>query len=80
MKNVVYTAAAANDLRTYRSQAERIMNAVSRYAATGAGDVRRLVGADGVLRLRVGQFRVIFTETTDTILVTKIGVRGAVYR
>jgi mRNA interferase RelE/StbE len=40
--------------------------------------VKSLVGVDAK-RLRVGDFRVIFTETTDTITVLDIGPRGGIY-
>jgi mRNA interferase RelE/StbE len=31
------------------------------------------------MRLRVGDYRVIFEETADEMIVTKIGPRGSVY-
>jgi len=40
--------------------------------------VKPLVGVDAK-RLRVGDFRVIFTETADTITVLDIGPRGGIY-
>ncbi|MGA2637402.1 type II toxin-antitoxin system RelE family toxin [Methylocella sp.] len=78
MKTVSYTRAAAGDLRTHRSNAKRIMAKIDRYAETGAGDVTQLVGSPA-LRLRVGDFRVIFEESETEIVVTKIGPRGDVY-
>jgi mRNA interferase RelE/StbE len=45
-------------------------------ASSQANNVKPLVGVDAK-RLRVGDFRVIFTETTDTIL--DIGPRGGIY-
>jgi mRNA interferase RelE/StbE len=36
------------------------------------------VGVDAK-RLRVGGFRVIFSETTDTITILDIGARGGIY-
>jgi mRNA interferase RelE/StbE len=56
----------------------RIMEKIERYAATGAGDVVGLVGSD-YRRLRVGEFRVIFDETSNEILVLRIGPRGSIY-
>ncbi|MEJ0093383.1 MAG: type II toxin-antitoxin system RelE/ParE family toxin [Methylocella sp.] len=78
MKTVSFTRAAAADLRVHRSDANRIVAKIERYAQTGAGDVKQLVGSTG-LRLRVGDFRVIFEETEAEIIVTKIGPRGDVY-
>ena len=78
MKVVTYTVSAACDLRRLRSVATRIMNKIDRYADTGAGDVKRLVGSTSK-RLRDGDFRIIFEETETEILVTRVGPRGDVY-
>lgn len=43
------------------------------------GDVRKLSGMDGY-RLRVGDFRVIFTRDGQIIEIIKIDNRGQVYR
>lgn len=43
-----------------------------------ANRVKRLVGTS-TLRLRVGDFRVLFIETADDIEVTKVAPRGAAY-
>jgi mRNA-degrading endonuclease RelE of RelBE toxin-antitoxin system len=40
---------------------------------------RALTGNDGVLRLRIGDFRVTFTETNDTVNVLDVGPRGGVH-
>jgi mRNA interferase RelE/StbE len=40
--------------------------------------VKQLVGVDAK-RLRVGDFRVIFTETIDTLIILDIGPRGGIY-
>jgi hypothetical protein len=45
--------------------ARRILVAMRRYADTGGGGVRRLIGAGGELRLRVGNWRVRFVERVD---------------
>jgi mRNA interferase RelE/StbE len=47
-------------------------------ASSQANNVKPLVGVDAK-RLRVGGFRVIFTETSDTITVLEIGPRGGIY-
>ena len=78
MKVVTYTVSAASDLQRLRSVATRIMNKIDRYAATGAGDVKRLVGSTSKRR-REGDFRIIFEETETEILVTRVGPRGDVY-
>ncbi len=47
-------------------------------AASQANNVKPLVGVEAK-RLRVGDFRVIFTETNDTITILDIGPRGGIY-
>ncbi len=44
-----------------------------------ANNVKALKGAKGVLRLRVGDWRVLFREDAATIAVLEIGPRGRVY-
>ena len=60
----------------------RITDKVESYArdpAALANMVVRLAGEKDLLRLRVGDFRVIFAESTDEIVVLDIGPRGSVY-
>lgn len=78
MKLDRYSQDALVDLRKYRSEAKRIMAKIERYAETGAGDVTQLVGV-AALRLRVGDFRVIFAETATAIDVLRIGPRRGIY-
>jgi mRNA-degrading endonuclease RelE of RelBE toxin-antitoxin system len=50
-----------------------ILEAVHRYAQTGAGRVKPLSGdLEGLLRLRVGNHRVIFDETDDTVTIHRV--------
>jgi mRNA-degrading endonuclease RelE of RelBE toxin-antitoxin system len=42
-------------------QARRIRGAVNRYATDDQGDVVKMAGRSGVYRLRVGDWRVLFT-------------------
>jgi mRNA-degrading endonuclease RelE of RelBE toxin-antitoxin system len=54
---------------------------IHRYADTGAGKVKPLCGElEGLLRLRVGNHRVIFDETGDAITVHHIRDRSEAYR
>jgi mRNA interferase RelE/StbE len=52
---------------------------IERFAKTGAGNVKRLIGRSGA-RLRIGDWRVIFVETTATIEVRAVGNRRDIYR
>ena len=58
---------------------ERIESAVDRLAITGQGDVRRLQ-AETTLRLRVGEWRVLFEQGDETIFVLAVRPRGRAYR
>ena len=80
-KAVVILPAAAKSLRRHRSEAGRILEKIEVYAldpASQANNVKKLVGSTA-LRLRVGDFRVVFEETETEIIVTRIGPRGSVY-
>lgn len=80
VKTVTYTAAADKVLRALPPDlAARIEDKVERYALTGEGDPKALVGADG-FRLRVGAWRIICTEDLVVVNVVKIGQRGQIYR
>jgi len=46
----------------------RIFAALHRFAESGEGDVRKLQGQSGELRLRVGDYRVRFTQEADDSL------------
>lgn len=75
MKTIIFTAAAAKDLDSLASEArEQVVDALSRFAVDGFGDVKKLAGRDGY-RLRVGVYRVLFTQDMTTILAVYVGRR-----
>jgi mRNA interferase RelE/StbE len=79
MKPITYTPTAARALTRLQKPARlAVVEKLGRYAETGAGDVRALTGRPGV-RLRVGDYRVVFTETDDAIQVLAIGHRRDIY-
>jgi mRNA interferase RelE/StbE len=81
MKSVLYTRTAAMALRRHANRAKLIRTKIKQYAddaTSQANNVKSLVGVDA-RRLRVGNFRVIFTETADTITILDIGPRGGIY-
>jgi mRNA interferase RelE/StbE len=81
MKSVLYTRTAATALRKHANRAELLRNKIRQYAddaSSQANNIKPLVGVDAK-RLRVGDFRVIFTETADTITILDIGPRGGIY-
>ena len=81
VKSVLYTRTAATALRKHANRAMLIRSKIRQYAddaSSQANNVKPLAGVDAK-RLRVGDFRVIFTETADTITILDIGPRGGIY-
>lgn len=63
MKRIVFSDQAKTDIRAIPQQtAMQILTAIHRLAETGAGKIKTLKGQGGEKRLRVGDFRVRFTE------------------
>lgn len=81
MKKISYTRSAVRALRKHRNVAPRIMAKVEAYAtnpAALANVVTEMIGKDS-LRLRVGDFRVLFRESATEVIVLDIGPRGDIY-
>ncbi|MFC3713067.1 type II toxin-antitoxin system RelE/ParE family toxin [Sphingoaurantiacus capsulatus] len=81
-RRIEYSRAAVKALRSIDVPASRLIRAkVKQYAvdpASLANNVKRLQGVDA-LRLRVGDYRVIFTETLIVLTVLKVGHRRQIY-
>lgn len=79
MKSVSFTPAG---LRGWRKLApdirQRLDQRLTEFASTGVGDVKRLKGRDGA-RLRVGDWRIIFYEDGDALVVVAAGHRREIY-
>lgn len=70
-------------LRMPQRDAKRIREKISLYAsqpAALANNVKVLQGQGGVMRLRVGDYRVLFTEDGVVLAVLHVGHRREVYR
>lgn len=64
-----------------RQTAMRIFEGLFRFARTGTGDVTALQGdLNGALRLRVGDYRVLFVLAENTIRVFGVRHRSEAYR
>jgi mRNA interferase RelE/StbE len=61
-KDHFHPPARADVRRIDRDTAMRIPTALDRFARTGEGDIKKLEGNTGELRLRVGDYRVRFIE------------------
>ena len=77
--NVQYTKRAIKTIQGMDTKTKtRIRAAVN---GIPAGDIKTLQGSPGGYRLRVGDWRVIFTYAdANTVIVHKIAPRGQVYK
>ena len=82
MKKIIFTVPARADVRRIdRDSAMRILTSLHRFAATGEGDVKKVQGDAGELRLRVGDYRVRFTEEPpETLVIHSVRHRSEAYR
>jgi mRNA interferase RelE/StbE len=82
VKRIVFTPLAQADIRRIdRDNPMRILTALHRFAETGEGDIKKLQGSSGELRLRVGDHRIRFTEEPDSALyIHSVRHRSDAYR
>ncbi len=82
MKRIIISEEAKADIRAIPQHvAINILTAIHRLAESGAGRVKELKGKDGEKRLRVGDFRVRFTEEhPDTLRIHTVKNRKDAYR
>lgn len=79
MRSIVFTPAALRQwMKLSAATRSRIRKRLDGFAETGHGDVKVLKGRAGA-RLRIGDWRVIFYEDRDTIVVAAVGHRRDVY-
>ena len=78
-----YLHNAARELKQIdRRTARRIRDKIEQLAADPtalANNVRALKGGFGLMRLRVGGWRVIYRNDRDVLLVLKVAPRGSAY-
>lgn len=83
MMNIMITRAAEKDLskidKTVRLKVIEKLEIYARDQAALANQVKRLKG-DPFLRLRVGDYRVIFTEEGVVLTVLRVGHRRKIYK
>ena len=67
-------------VRQPKPQQERLLKAI--YKLPLSGDIKLMRGYEGYYRLRVGDYRIIYTVNDNVILirVLEIGNRGDVYK
>lgn len=59
---------------------ESIFAGLARLALAERGDVTRLTDVPGAYRLRIGEYRVVFTLEGSTLVVERVTTRGAAYK
>ena len=75
MKRITFTPRATTQwLKLSQDVRHRVNARLLHFAETGQGDIKRLKGRSGA-RLRVGDWRVIFFEERNVIVVTDVGHR-----
>jgi mRNA interferase RelE/StbE len=83
MKTVTYSRDALKTLRRMPANvAANIRAKIAQYAADPASlanNVTLLKGEPGILRLRVGDWRVLFSQDGEVIAVIRVAARGSVY-
>jgi mRNA-degrading endonuclease RelE of RelBE toxin-antitoxin system len=82
VKKIAWTDQGKSDLRAIDQVAAlRILHTITRYLATGEGDVKCLQAIEPPeFRLRSGNYRVRFHDLGDSILVLAVKHRREVYR
>jgi mRNA interferase RelE/StbE len=79
VKRILFTAAADRQRRKLTADVDKRLRAkLNTYAASGQGNVKRLKGSRD-MRLRVGDWRVIFSDDGATVIVGAIGNRREIY-
>ena len=82
-KRVEYSREAARTLSRIDAATSKRIRAKMQQLATDpaslAANVKALKGGAGLRRLRVGDWRVIYTETLVVVAVHNVGPRGSAY-
>ncbi len=79
---IEYKASVARDLRRIdKKEAARILQRLERQLGAGGKDGERLRGEfQGLWRLRIGDYRIIYVRTDEGFLVLRIAHRREAYR
>lgn len=82
MRRIEWTGAALNDMAALeKSIARRVKQSIERFAGTGVGNVKRLHGVEPPeFRLRVGDYRIRFHSSGETVTVLRVLNRREAYR
>ena len=64
-------------IKLHKPKREKIIAAINEIPE---GDITKMRGIDNLYRLRVNDYRVLFTPEYDIIKINKIGSRGDIYK
>lgn len=83
MKQIAFSKDALRTLSRMPANTSKLIRAkIGQYAsnpAAQANNVISLKGQTGIYRLRIGDWRVLFSETGDVVAIIKIAPRGGAY-
>ncbi|MGO8732153.1 MAG: type II toxin-antitoxin system RelE family toxin [Terriglobia bacterium] len=79
---IEWSEGARADVRCLdKPAARRVFDTLLRFARTGEGDIRQLKGRlAGKLRLRSGDYRLIISQSGDTLRILSVRHRREAYR
>jgi len=79
---ITYKSSVVKDLnRLEKGTIKRILRSIDRDLASDPGKGIPLAGQfKGLFRYRIGEYRVIFTKTSDTLIILRIAHRSKAYR
>ena len=80
--NIEWSEEARADIRRFdKPTARRIFDALLRFARTGQGDVKQLQGQHAdKFRVRIGDYRLLFSQAGATLRVHGVTHRSVAYR
>ncbi len=64
-------------IKLHKPKRDKIIEAIN---GIPAGDIVKMRGIDNLYRLRVNDYRVLYTAEYDIIKIEKIGSRGDIYK
>lgn len=78
---VEFSKSAAKDYRKLPKDYKTLIDLVLSKLTKGIpADIKPIIGEENIYRIRVGKYRILATVIENTVLITKIGPRGDVYK
>lgn len=75
---IIITKSAQKTLRKIdKKTRNRIITAANQIPV---GDIKRLRGYENIFRLRIGDYRILYTQISDKIIISDILPRGEAYK